>query len=290
MPVPEEQPGTGTETIQNDPEADAIEEPGTPTETSPEAPTEQSFFDPNQVPEELKPVYKKMQASFTKKMQKFRADSEKAGMVDRFNSDPNYAIATIQNRAQQLGFSLTKGQAQNIATATSAGVSVPSSLVQTIASRLSPELAWMAPQLAEASWLAQQEAVAPLKAQQEQDRKNQRDEEYDGLVSDMDARFPGWEEHEDEMTELLHFMESPKMRHRMFGSKLELLHNIVTKNASAISEAQTRMSNAARARTITGLSSRSVVSNTENMVRKAKTNQEAWDIAKKAAAEELSRQ
>lgn len=70
---------------------------------------EPSFFDPNTVPEELKPAYKQMQAQFTKRMQAISKDRQKIEAYDSFMSDP---VGQLQNLASQYGFSITRGQAQ----------------------------------------------------------------------------------------------------------------------------------------------------------------------------------
>jgi hypothetical protein len=46
-----------------------------------DATTEESFFDPNTVPEELKPAYKQMQAAFTKKTQEIAARNKELAAV-----------------------------------------------------------------------------------------------------------------------------------------------------------------------------------------------------------------
>lgn len=49
--------------------------------TVPETPSEDSFFDPNTVPDELKPAYKQMQAAFTKKTQEIAEARKEAEAI-----------------------------------------------------------------------------------------------------------------------------------------------------------------------------------------------------------------
>ena len=56
--------------------------------TEGDEPEENLFTDPKDLPDELKPHFKRMQASFTKKMQSAKELSSKAAIVDQFNSDP----------------------------------------------------------------------------------------------------------------------------------------------------------------------------------------------------------
>lgn len=93
-----------------DPEAQAGAEgePEGEPEGDPEAdpePQEDTFsgIDPASLPAEMQNLYKGMQADYTKKMQGVRELRDKAGIVDRFNSDPQYAQQVIQQTLQRNG-------------------------------------------------------------------------------------------------------------------------------------------------------------------------------------------
>ena len=75
---------------------------------APIIPDEPTFFDPNQLPEELKPAYKQMQSAFTKKMQGISGDRQKIDAYNNFMADP---IGQMQNVAKQYGYSLTRAEA-----------------------------------------------------------------------------------------------------------------------------------------------------------------------------------
>lgn len=90
-------------------QATAPTEPGQgQAQVAPSAPAEPTFFDPNQIPEELKPAYKQMQSAFTKKMQSLSGDRQKIEAYDNFMSDP---IGQMQVVARQYGYSLTRAEA-----------------------------------------------------------------------------------------------------------------------------------------------------------------------------------
>jgi hypothetical protein len=100
-----------TETIPAESEgqsAQAVETPETgPQETD-------SFFDPNQVPDDLKPAYKNMQAAFTKKMQALAENRQKVEAYDAFTANP---MGELQRLATQYGYQLTPAQQQAVAEA-----------------------------------------------------------------------------------------------------------------------------------------------------------------------------
>ena len=280
----------GTETPSG--ETPSGEASATETAPAPAGKKEEQFFDSSAVPDELKPVWKKMQGAYTRKMQSIGDLKEKAALVDQFRSDPNFALQTIQQAAQQMGYSLSKAQAAQVveSAATAVGGGAPAELVEAVKGRLSPELQWMAKSLADTQWVGMQMQMAPIQKEREQERVTRRNQEYQELAEELGEQAPGWEEHEDDMEELLTFLKSDGMKHRKFGSKLALLHGIVTGNASAVASAVRRMGEASRNRTGTGQVSRSTGTNIDKRVREAKTNQEAWDVAAKHAVEELERQ
>ncbi len=284
----ESQVGTEQEVIQDDPaQPEATGVTPQPTEAVKAEPQqEEAFFDPNALPEELKPVWKKMQGAYTKKMQGIAEDKKLAGVVRRFDTDPQFAISTIQQKAAQLGYSISKAQAADIAQGQAAmpgAINAPDSLVQLIKSRLSPELQFMANDLANSSWAVQQAMLAPIQQKQQEDDKARRETEYEDHVAKLSERYPGWEAHEEEMDRIMEFMESPKLNHPVYGSKMELLYKLATGNGAAIAEAATRMGSAARNRVNSGVINRQSMPNISDRVRKAPTMNEAWEIAKEAA-------
>ena len=95
-------------------------EPGTTLDQG-QAPTgtpvtseEPSFFDLNLLtPEQreaLTPAYKQMQGAFTRKTQEIAAHRQKITEYDQFMADP---VGNMQRMALQMGYSLTRAQAQD---------------------------------------------------------------------------------------------------------------------------------------------------------------------------------
>ena len=250
---------------------------------APEARAPESFIDPSDLPEELKPHWKRMHRAYTKKLEGLSEVQKKAALVDRFNGDRDFALQTIRQAAQARG--VTVGEVKAAIAAPSAA---PPELVAQIESTLSPELKWMAPALANAQWAGMQMTLKPEQDRRAAESHEQRAAQYETLAEELTRRAPGWEEHEDEMEKLLVFLQGEAMTDKHFGSKLELLHSIVTGNAAAITAAARRMGEAARSRTTSGQIARST-SNIADRVRKAKTDSDAWDAAVNFAKTELER-
>lgn len=68
---------------------------------------EESFFDPSQIPEELKPAYKQMQRAFTEKTTALKSHKAKIDAYDQFLADPT---GTIKALAQQYGLTLAEAK------------------------------------------------------------------------------------------------------------------------------------------------------------------------------------
>lgn len=78
-----------------------------PEQSAPTTPAEDTFFDPNAVPEELKPAYKQMQSAFTKKLQGVKDQRQKIEAYDAFNRDP---LNTLRQIANQYGMTIQDGR------------------------------------------------------------------------------------------------------------------------------------------------------------------------------------
>lgn len=237
---------------------------------------------------ELNQVFTKMQGAYTRKTQSLAKVRDAAQIVERFNSDPDFARQTILQRAQQLGLNLASpGQQPGMQ---GAAKTMPPELVEAIKNNLSPELQWMAPALASSQWAGMQMALKPIEEQQAQTRNSTRDQEYESLASQLSEKAPGWEAHEDDMNGLLSFLQSDKMSDRRWGSKLDLLHKLVSGDGQATAEAARRMGQAARSRNPAGAPMATPQTNIAEQVRKPKNMHDAWDIAAKHALSEMARQ
>ena len=270
-------------------------EPGDdlPPEPAPDdqgQPTAETFFDPSQLAPELQTQWKKMQGAYTKRMQSIARTRDAAQIVERFNSDPDFARQTIYQRAQQLGLNVGQPGQQPGIQHGSASKSLPPELIEAYKTNLSTELQWMAPTLAAAQYAGMQMMIQPLEQQQAQTARSTRDQEYDALATQLSEKTPGWEAHEDDMDGLLTFLQSPKMTDRRWGSKLELLHKVVSGDGQATAEAARRMGQAVRSRAPAGSPMASPTPNIAEQVRKPKNSQDAWQIAANHAVAELARQ
>ncbi len=237
---------------------------------------------------ELNQIFTKLQGAYTRKTQGIAQVRNAAQIVDRFNTDPEFARQTILSRAQQLGLTLHQpGQAP---VALGASKTMPPDLVEAVKANLSPELQWMAPALAASQWAGMQMALQPIQQQQAETQRSTRDQQYESLAAQLSEKAPGWEQHEEDMDALLTFLQSPQMTDRRFGSKLDLLYKLVSGEGHATAEAARRMGQAARSRAVAGSPMATPTPNIAEQVRKPKNMQDAWGIAAKHAMEEMKRQ
>jgi hypothetical protein len=275
-------PGTAEpDSIAPDPGVAPDPAPGPPVSPDPDA-----FIDPRDLPAEIQPHFKRMQAAFTKKMQKLSSDLDKVGLVDKFRSDPEFARQLITQESQRLGLSIaaaSSGQQQ-----APRGGAIPQQFVDAVAQELPSELQWMAPAIAKATYASVAQQTAPMLQQSQQRIRKERETEWMGMAAQLSERQPGWEVHEDDMLGILNFLQSDDLKHPVYGSKLDLLLNLVTGNASATQRAIQRMSDAGRQRTTTGAPSRTTVPNIADRVRKAPTTNDAWREAAQAAITQIA--
>lgn len=64
-----------------------------------------TFFDPSEIPDDLKPAYKQMQGAFTKRMQELSANRQKIAAYDQFVANP---MQVLQQLAQQYGLTISQ--------------------------------------------------------------------------------------------------------------------------------------------------------------------------------------
>lgn len=285
-------------------EGETSEEPGsTETVTTPEPGTTEggeaaktgaqqqveSFIDPKDLPAEIKPHWSRMHRAYTKFLTGKKELEEKAQLVDRFYSDTNFRRETLRQWAMQDGMAFPQAQGQNGQAATVSG-DVPAQYVEMAKASLPPELQWMAESQAKLSYAIGKamvsDALKPYEEKTQQTTKAQRAEQYDTLAAQLSETIPGWEEYEDDMGELHSFLQSDQMQHKRFGSKLKLLYDVVTKNAAATQTATKRLAAAGKNRTTSGQQVRTI-DNSDDRIRKAKTNDDAWALAMQKAEDEL---
>ena len=248
-------------------------------------------LDPTKLPPEIQPIFKRMQGAYTKRMQEIARVRDQAGIVERFYNDRDFAFQTVAQWAAQNGYQIAPvGQLQQQAQPTyqqqKPGQPDPR-LVETIKANLPPELQWMAESQAPAIQQAVQAMIAPLVEQITQTAKSTQQQvaerEWDTLADELSNVAPGWEEHEGEMSELFDFLQSPQMKHPKFGSKHQILYDLVTKNAASTAQVAKRFTAAAKNRPASSVSTGRTVPNMAEQIRKAKTNQDAFRLAAQAA-------
>lgn len=243
-------------------------------------------LDPTKLPPEIQPIFKRMQGAYTRKMQEIAKVREQAGIVERFRNDRDFAFQQVAQWATQNGYSIApvgqQGQ-QQAQQGYRQQAPVNTRLVEAIKSNLPPELQWMAEAQAPALMAATQELLQPLFQHTQQQQRQYSEQEYDTLASELSNTAPGWEEHEGQMSELLEFMQGSQMRHPKFGSKHQLLYNLVTGNAAATAQVTKRMQASVKNRPSSGVSTGRTVNNLSDRIRTAKNSQDAFRLAAQAA-------
>ena len=292
MPLDQEDTAPATETTEAQSETTdtPTTEAGTSTATEAQAETQESFVDPSQLPPELKPHWKRMHGAYTKSREELKQGREAVAQIKRFYSDPEFARQTINQVAGPLGYQLTKpGETP----AASAGSKAPAELVEKIKAGLSPELQWMAKDLANSQWEAIQAAVKPLQEKQDSDLRHRREQELDTAEREMDEKYPGWDEHKDAITDIVQWIQEGPLTHPRYGNKYEAAYKFWQlqsgNNGALMAETARRMGDVARSRTTSGTVQRQAAPNHDERIRKAKTREEAWAIAAEVGRAEAKR-
>lgn len=284
--VVDEQVDQGEEITPDAPDTAAAANGATDT-PAPTAPAEpESFINPADLPEEIKPHWKRMHRAYTKGLEGIKAHKADAELLSKFRSDPDFARQLVQAEAQRLGLHLAPANgsstpAQPAAPASQDGP--PARLVEAIKARLDPSLHWMAEGMAAGQWAAAQEATRPLIEKDRAKDLAARESEWGALAGKLTETAPGWEAHESDMNAMLDWLRSPALTHPQFGDKLSFLYNAVTGGSAAKAQAIRAMGDAARNRTSTGLSGRAAVPNVSDRVIKATSQRDAVKIAAEEA-------
>lgn len=190
----EEQTASATETVTTEqPAPDSAPKPdgheATTATTATEAAathgtasqSEESFFDPKELPDELQPAYKQMQKAFVKKTQAIAQDRNRIEAYKAFEADPH---GTIKRVAAQLGYQLTQGGQQPEASSSGLENWQPQSWQEVIE------------KVKEAVSGDQSTQLEPLVGEVKQLRRAQ-------IEKMLDDEIPEWRQYEDEMSSLL---------------------------------------------------------------------------------------
>jgi hypothetical protein len=262
---------------------------------------------------------RKMQRGYSKAMNRVKdreksVDTyrQKAEMVDKFYSDRAYAAQTIQQMAQQLGYTLTpaSGQpqpgqpAQPQGQQQRGGEQMPEFVSRAAQEAVqdNPDLAFLAPIIAKAAWNISQAATAPLQQEAADRRKADEDRrledrrtEYERLRMELEEDGIDLDEHDEQLAEFVNFVRGALTNtgpwsHPRYGNLLRFFHGAVVGPQAAQAEARTRLQKAVVNRTSTGAPTRSAGVNTEQLIRDAKTQDERFGIAFRAALAEAGSQ
>lgn len=269
----------------------------TPAAETPAAPHDESFIDPSQLPDEIKPHWKRMHAAYTKTREELKSGRQAYSEIQKFYSDLDYQERILQQVATQRGYKLVRPNEQTTApSASPAGQpagQAPADFVQKIEARLPPELKWMAPSLAATQWEGIQAAMQPLMQERQAEKQSSKAQEYETAASELGGKFPGWEAEEDNMNELLGFLQGGSMRHPKFGNRLEVLYKaaqlLAGHQGHVVQEYGKRTAEAARSRTVSSNAARPSVENYAEQIRKAPNARDAFAIAAKVGMEEAKR-
>lgn len=292
--------GTADAIEPNDPQETAETTAPAPGATDP-TPTDtpakvESFINPADLPDELKPHWSRMHSAYTKAQNANRDGKADIDFMTRYRTDPAYARQVVEQEARRLGVTMgSQPASQSNGTppaTTSTTEGVPAELVRAIEDQLPPELKWMAPAQAAASWHATKAMVAPILQKDQIRERTAYAEKVNTARAELDGVAPGWiDDNKTDIHELLTFLsDDTQLHHPKFGNKFAVIHNVLTGGARATANAAERMAAAARNRSTTGQSSRPVTANVSEQVAKARNNSEAIALASKAAIESLRAQ
>lgn len=238
------------------------------TGQAPSTLAEDTFFDPSKLPEELKATYKQMQAAYTKKTMALAAQRPKIEAYDQFMRDP---VASLQQMATQYGFSLTKGEAR----------AMLNQQEQTPAKNQQQQTPqdWQPQSWQEVVDRIRQEALESVRAEF-QPFVNQVQKVHAGNIEAQLSKIdPQWKLYEDEM-------RSNLSRHPTLVEDVAMLYRLSVPEevytSRAVQAAIRKMEEKGQAAKMGG---KTETSKATPALRKAKTFEEAYEIAKEQLAQ-----
>lgn len=219
-----------------------------------------------------------------------RSLRQKAALVDRFYSDPTYALQQIQQVAQRLGYAVTKpGEAR----APEAPAAVPQWAQDAAQQALAgdQELQFLAPVIAKAAYAITQQQMAPLHEQAQAQQTAARQLEFEAMAQALEADGADWRQHEEDMMQRLAFLRQAvnggTLNHPRYGSLLKLLYQWTTGERGAQVEAGKRMQRALTNRSSAGQARAQPPVDVQQLITEAKSPQDKWDVAMKQALAEV---
>lgn len=290
--------------------SEVTQEQGAQPNAQQQTDAEESFhtdlnLDPSTFTPEMKEIFKRMQAGYTKKMQRFKGFEGQLQNMERFYNDRDFAEKTLKDWAKQNGFNIVPSQFNNQPAAVQPaekGVNpMQARLVETLKAKLPPETQWMADGQAAAIFEVMKDVLGPVltefqgfKTAKEADDWKTLETQYEDSETKFAAKHPGWEAHEEDMSGLLTFLNDPRQyTHPVFGSKHEILFNAITRNANAVKEVTSRVAAAGKNKTPTSQPGRRTVgsgfANIQDEVAATPDRNEAFAKAANHALQQLKR-
>lgn len=217
---------------------------------------------------------------------------QKAQMVDRFYSDPAYALQTIQQVAQTMGYTVAKAGAAPGAPERSREA-VPAWVEEAARQALAGEedIAFLAPAIAKVAHAITQQQLGPIHERAQAQEVAQRQVEFERMAQDLEAEGVDWRQHEDEMMERLTFLRQAvnggSLSHPRYGNILKMLHQWTTGERGAQVEAGKRMQRALTNRSTTGSTRAQPPVDVTQLIREKTSPQDQWAIAAKHALAEV---
>jgi len=237
---------------------------------------------PQELQREAKALKKKLLGAYTRKTQDLAEIRRRAEFADRFESDPEFRTQAFKQYGVQPPTQQVPPQGGK--------VQVPPQYVELRRKTLPETLEWMAESLALGDYqrdLAMYQGyIQPLQQRYETGQQEQATRAYHEAAGAFGEANPGWDAHEDDMVEVLNFLKGSDLTHPRWGNKLGLLYRLATgdkQEAQAVQQVLERTAQAVRNKSVTGGGGRGTTPNIEQRVREAKTEREAWDLARAAA-------
>lgn len=261
-----------------------------------EAPAkDESFIDVSNLPEELKPHWKRMHGAYTKTREELKQGREALQAIQRFHSDPSYRDEVLRG----MGLSVAQQQAVNRQVESQAAASLgeqggaPPQVVERVKSKLPPELQWMAKSMADTQWEIVQSTLAPLQQREQQREVQSRNASFEEAAAELDAVHPGWDQQEKEMSSVLDWLNSGELRHKQYGNRLQRLYEFTQflkgNDGAVVAKVQRNTANAARNRTSLGSVGRSQELDMSEKIRTSRTTHDAMQLAVQQAEAEMAK-
>jgi hypothetical protein len=160
---------------------------------------EDNFVDPKQLPNELQPHWKRMQASYTRKMQGLKEVKDKADLYDQIMSDPENIV---QKLAEKAGLSVSKKE----------------KVEEEIPEGGDSALAFIQREIKKGI----EAALGPVKQDQEKMKAKQS-------IDYLNKEYPDWNLYDDIMTDIV-------KKHPTMAQDLDTLYSMAKSKASAFEQ------------------------------------------------------